>query len=103
LNEAHGYGNFSNILFPFQRPKRTRRFVTRFYKYSYKTLCEIVVWISRDRRISLRERPSYEMSRCAVWQKCTDVSVDPVSIIHPHDRGIRFLWSVGTLLPGCTA
>ena len=68
-----------------------------------QTLCKIVVWISRDRRISLREWPSYEMSRCAMWQKCTDVSDEPVSIIHPHDRGIRFLWNVGTLLPGCTA
>jgi hypothetical protein len=52
--------------------------------------------------MSLREWPSYEMSRCAVWQKCTNVSDEPVSIIHPHERGIRFLWKVGTLIPGCT-
>jgi len=67
-----------------------------------QTLCKIVVKISSDRRMSLREWPSYEMSRCAVWQKCTNVSDEPVSIIHPHDRGIRFLWNVGTLLPGYT-
>jgi hypothetical protein len=42
------------------------------------------------------------LSRFAVWQKCTNVSDEPFSINLPHDRGIRFLWNVGTLLPNYT-